>query len=170
MSNLRARQALERAHDLFLQRPSAALKPNTSATAMWRDGLRCEIVGPSGEKAVTDMPRPMGGEEDGPNPGWLLRASLAACSATAIAMQAARRGIELRSLEVSVHSESDARGLVGIDSVSTALGGMRMSIKIAADNVPEDQLRELAAQGEAQSPVSCTVRESPAVTVEVSVV
>ena len=40
--------------------------------------------------------------------------------------QAAMLGIELKLLEVSVHSESDARGLVGIDGVSTALCGMRV--------------------------------------------
>ena len=169
MSNLRAREALERAHDLFLQRPSAGLKPNPWASAVWRDGLQCEIMGPSGEKAVTDMPAAMGGDGSGPNPGWLLRASMAACSATAIAMQAAQRGIELKVLEVKVESESDARGLVGIDGVSTALGKLRMSIAIAADNVGEEALRDLARSGEALSPVSCTLRDGPRVACEVTV-
>jgi hypothetical protein len=84
-------------------------------------------------------------------------------------MRAAMRGIDLRLLEVSVHSEWDARGMVGIPGVSTALMGMRMSIKIAADNVPENQLRELAECGEAQSPVSCTLRERPHVAIQVSI-
>ena len=167
MSNLRAREPLERARQIFLERPSSARKPNTSATAEWRSGLQCEVSGPSGERVVTDMPLPMGGESAGPNPGWLLRASMASCTATAIAMRAAQLGIELRSLQVGVHSESDARGLVGIDGFSTALSSMRMSIKIAADNVSENQLRELAAAAEATSPVSCTMRERPDVAVEI---
>ena len=114
MSNLQARDALERAQRVFLDKPAAARKPNAMATAVWRDGLRCEIAGPGGEKAVTDMPEPMGGKGAGSNPGWLLRAGMASCAATVIAMKAAMRGIELKTLEVSVQSESDARGLVGI--------------------------------------------------------
>jgi len=95
---------------------------------------------------------------------------MAACAATAIAMRAARLGIELTSLAVSVHSESDARGLVGIDGISTAFTKMRMSIKIGADNVPEEQLRELAELSESQSPVSRTLRERSPMALEVSVV
>jgi uncharacterized OsmC-like protein len=160
MSNLQARKALERAHRVFLDKPSAARKPNAMATAVWRDGLRCEIAGPGGQRAVTDMPEPMGGRGAGSNPGWLLRASVASCAATAIAMRATMLGIELRSLEVTVESESDARGLDGI----------RLTIKIGADTVPEPQLRELAAWGEAHSAVSCTLRERPPVAVEIAVV
>ena len=95
---------------------------------------------------------------------------MASCAATAIAMRAAMQGIELRTLEVSVQSELDARGLVGIPEVPTALGNMRMSIRIGADGVDEAKLRELAAWGEANSPVSCTLRERPPVAVAVTVV
>lgn len=170
MSNLIAREALERAKRLFLEKPGAAKKPNTTATAVWRDGLLCDITGPAGEKAVTDMPAPMGGTGTGSNPGWLLRAGMASCASTAIAMRASMQGIALRTLEVTVQSESDARGLVGIENVTTALESMRMSIKIAADGVDEATLRELAAWGEAHSPVSCTLREQAPVTVDVAVI
>jgi len=169
MSNSRVRESLERLHRVFLERPAAAKKSNPSASARWQDGLRCEVTGPHGETVVTDMPTAMGGDGAGPNPGWLLRASMASCTATAIAMRAARLGITLRSLTVTVHSESDARGLTGIDGVSTALSGMRMSIEIGA-NVPDQQLRDLATTGEAQSPVNCTLRERPSLAIDVSLV
>lgn len=170
MSNLSAKETLERAHRLFLEKPAAAKRPNTTATAVWRDGLLCEVAGPAGEKATTDMPTPMGGAGVGSNPGWLLRAGIASCAATAIAMRAAMLGISLRTLEVNVESESDARGLVGIPDVSTALGNLRMSIRIGADGASEQTLRELAQWGEAHSPVSCTLRDRPTVAVSVSVV
>jgi uncharacterized OsmC-like protein len=170
MSNLRAREPLERATRLFLEKPGAAKKANTMATAVWREGLLCDIAGPAGEKAVTDMSEPMGGTATGSNPGWLLRAGMASCTATAIAMRAAMQGIALRTLEVNVQSESDARGLVGIPEVSTALGSMRMSITLGADGVDERTLRELAEWGETHSPVSCTMRVGPPIAVEVSVV
>jgi hypothetical protein len=79
-------------------------------------------------------------------------------------------GIDLRSLEVTAESESDARGLVGIAGIPTALDGIRMTIRIGADSVPEPQLRELAAWGEAHSAVGCTLREPPPIAVEITVV
>jgi uncharacterized OsmC-like protein len=170
MSSSRVRESLERLHRVFLERPAAAKKSNPPATAMWQDGLRCEVTGPHGEMVVTDMPTGMGGDGIGPNPGWLLRASMASCTATAIAIRAARLGIALRSLKVAVQSESDARGLTGIDGVSTALSEMRMSIEIGADNVPGQQLRDLAEVAELQSPVNCTLRERPPLAIEISVV
>ena len=85
-------------------------------------------------------------------------------------MRAARLGISLSSLKVTVDSETDARGMVGIDGVSTALSGLRMSIEIGADNVPDQQLRDLAETGELQSTVNCTLRERPPLKVEVSLV
>ena len=80
------------------------------------------------------------------------------------------RGIELSTLEVSVESETDARGMVGISDVSTALNGLRVSIGIGSHNVTEEQLSELAELGEALSAVGCTLRERPMIAVEVSVV
>lgn len=170
MSNLRARESLERARHVFLERPAAAKKANASATAVWHDGLRCDISGPTGEKASTDMPAPLGGEGSAPNPGWYLRASMAACTATSIAIRAARLGVELKSLEVSVESQSDARAFVGIEGFSTAMSDMRMSIKIGADNVSEQELREIAEGGNALSAVSSTLRERSPVAVEIEIV
>jgi len=58
--------------------------------------------------------------------------------------------------------------MTGIDGVSTALSGLRMSIEIGAENVPDQQLRDLAAIGEAQSPVNSTLRQRPPLAIEVS--
>lgn len=170
MSNLKARESLERAKRLFLEKPGAAKKPNAAATAVWRNGLSCEVLGPAAERAVTDMPDAMGGTGAGSNPGWLLRAGMASCTATAIAMRAAMLGIELNTLEVKVDSESDARGLVGIPDVQTTLGNLRMSVRIGAAGADEAQLRDLVAWGEAHSPVSCTMRDGPAIALDVAVV
>jgi len=170
LSNLQARESLERAKRLFLEKPAAARKPNTAATAVWRDGLSCEVSGPGAERAITDMPAPMGGNAAGSNPGWLMRAGMASCAATAIAMRAAMQGITITTLEVKVESDSDACGLVGIPDAPTAFGNLRMSVKIGAHGVDAAQLRELAAWGEAHSPVSCTLRARPSVAIDIAVV
>lgn len=167
MSNARVRDSLERLHRVFLERPAAAKKANPPATATWHNGLRCDVTGPYGETIVTDMPAAMGGDALGPNPAWLLRASMASCTATAIAARAAREGVALKSLKVTVHSYSDARGLAGIDGVSTALSRLRMSIEIAGQNVSNQKLQALAEVGEAQSPVNCTLREGPPLEIEI---
>ena len=169
MSNLRAREALERARRLFLERPSAAKKANATAIAVWQEGLQFVTTGPSGERALTDMPPPMGGNGAGSNPGWLLRAAMASCTGTALAMRAATLGIELKSLEVSVESESDARGFVGIAGVPTSLSSLRMKIKLGADNVPEGQLRELAEWAATESAVCRTLSDGPPVAIDISV-
>jgi uncharacterized OsmC-like protein len=161
MSSSSIRDALERAKLVFAERPAVARKANASATAVLVGGLRCDITGPEGEHATSDMPKPMGGEASGPNPGWFLRASMASCAATAIAMRAAVLGIAIERLEVGVHSESDARGLLGMDDVSAALSNMRMDVKIGAKGATAQQLKELVEWAEAHSPVSCTLRNGP---------
>ena len=170
MPNTSVREAIERAKRVFAERPAAARKANVSATAVLGSGLRCEITGPDGERATTDMPAPMGGEASGPNPGWLLRASIASCAATAIAMRAAILDIAIKRLEVSVHSESDARGLLGMDDTSAALSDVRMNVEIEAEGASQEQLRELVEWAEAHSPVSCTLRKSPPVALDIQVV
>ena len=70
-----------------------------------------------------------------PQPGWLVRAALASCTGTAIAMRAAKLGIAVEKLEVSVESESDNRGLLGLDqTISAALIGLRTIVRIRAAN------------------------------------
>ena len=97
MSNLQAREALERARQLFIERPTAARK-TVPATAVLQNGLECSISNSEGRILLTDMAKALGGGGAGHSPGWLLRASLAACTATSIAMRAALHGIELRLL------------------------------------------------------------------------
>ena len=167
MSNLQAREALERAQRLFRERPSAAIK-NVPATAVWQDGLECKISNPEGRTVVTDMAKAIGGGDAGHSPGWLLRAALAACTATAIAMRAALNGIELRELEVTVCSDTDIRGAVGIDGVPMAMTGMRMSIKASADKSAEKTLRAIVAWASTQSTVSATLHEGQVIPADVT--
>lgn len=168
MSNRNVREALERAQRLFRERPSAAAK-SVPANAVWQNGLACEISGPDGQRVMTDMAKPLGGCNSGPSPGWLLRASLASCTATAIAMRAAVRGIELRKLEVIVHADTDVRGAVGIDGISLALSGMRMAVRIGSDDAAEEQLREIVEWAASHSTVAATLHEGRTVALEVTV-
>ena len=154
--------AIERMKVLFAAKPGLARKTNAYATAVLGKGLQCEITGPDGERAMSDMPPPMGGESAGPNPGWFLRAAMASCMATTIAARAAVTGIVVERLVVSAHSESDFRGALGIDDVSAAVMGLRVEVSITAPATTPQQLGELIAWAELHSPVSCTVHAAAA--------
>jgi len=156
--------------DVFAEQPTKARSKNPPATATLDGGLKFTVTGSHGERLSTDMPPAVGGAGSAPNPGWLLRASLASCTATVIAMRAAQVGVSLTSLEVSVTSESDTRGLIGADNVSAGLAGLRTHVKIGAEDATPDQLQEIVRWGDAHSPVSCTIRDAPANTVEIEIV
>lgn len=87
MSNVA--EAIAKLTKVFTELPEKARTKNAPATAVFQDGLKFQVTGPAGEKVLTDMPPPMGGTGSGPNPGWLLRAALASCNATVIAMRSA---------------------------------------------------------------------------------
>ena len=169
MTSSAVREAMERTSAAITADPGKARAKNVPAMARLIEGLKCEISGPQAGPLLTDMPPAMGGSAAAPNPAWLLRGALASCAATVIAMRAAKLGITLNALEVTVESESDARGLLGLDdSISAGLGAVRTRVRIAGD-AKADDLRELVAWADAHSPVGCTLRNTPACTLEIEV-
>jgi uncharacterized OsmC-like protein len=161
------RRALENAAGYLADHPDAATGLDTPATAVHVDGLRCRVEGPFGE-LMTDMAKSLGGGGSAPSPGWLMRAALASCDATIVAMEAARAGIELTKLAVTVVSESDNRGVLGVgDAVPPGPLSVRVRIELAASNVGPDELRELAHRAESRSAVGDAIAREVAVTTEI---
>jgi len=111
------------------------------------------------------MPQSVGGGDAGPSPGWLLRAALAACDATLIAMQAARDGVTLRSLAVTVDSESDDRGILGMDP-SVPAGPLSVRVRVAA-SVTEGDAESLVRTAAGRCPVHDAVARAIPVRVEI---
>jgi len=168
--NTPVRDAIERLSKVFAEQPMKARSKNPPATATLDGGLKFTVTGSHGERLSTDMPPAVGGAGSAPNPGWLLRASLASCTATMIATRAAQVGVTLTSLEVSVTSESDTRGLIGADDrVSAGLAGLRTHVKIGAEGATPDPLQEIVRWGDAHSAVGCTIRDAPANAVEIEI-
>jgi uncharacterized OsmC-like protein len=171
MSTTSIRDALEKISSVFTADPEKARSKGVPATARLVDGLRFDVTGPSGENARTDMPRAMGGGGSEPSPGWLLRGAIASCTATVMAMRAAQLGIDLTTLEVTVESESDQRGMIGVGgNVSAAFNSLRILVRIGAEGVAPDDLRALVTWGDVHSPVACTVRQTPVTSMEVEIV
>ena len=156
------RNAIEQASSYLAENPEAATATDSAATAVREDGLRFRIEGPWSALA-SDMSKSVGGDASAPSPGWLLRAALAACDATLVAMEAARDGIELTDLQVSVESATDFRGVLGVDpTVHPGPLSMQVAYRLAATNATEDQLRAIVQRAESHSPVrDALAREVP---------
>jgi uncharacterized OsmC-like protein len=169
MSHEQIREAIERLGSSITAEPAKAQIKNPPVTARLTEGLKCELAGPQGQRFATDMPPAMGGAATAPNPGWFLRGGMAACTATVIAMRAAKLGIALETLEVTVEGESDQRGILGLDeNVSAGQTALRTIVKIRA-GAPEKTLRELVSWADAHSPVGCTVKHGPACSLDIQV-
>jgi uncharacterized OsmC-like protein len=150
--------------------PDAGPAPDRPAVAVMEDGLRCRAEGADGWAVVTDMPAAIGGGAAAPTPGWLIRAALASCAATAIAMRAAELDIELTRLEVTAESETDMRGLLAAgDGVAAGPVSGRLHVRLAADGVDEQRLEELVRWADAHSPVCDAVRRPVPVELEIGV-
>jgi uncharacterized OsmC-like protein len=171
MSIPKIREAIEHLSAAISADPMKSRPKNVPATARLTQGLRCELSGPYNERLVTDMAPAMGGTASGPNPGWLLRGAIASCTATVIAMRAAKLGVALSSLEVSVETDSDLRGILGLDeNVSAGHGPVRMQVKIGAPTASPEVLREIVAWADRHSPVTCTVRQAPECSLDIKIV
>ena len=169
MDTAAIRESIENTARALAEHPEKARSRSAPLTARRVDGLRFEVKGGGGELVYTDMPAMMGGEGSAPNPGWLMRAALAACTATVIAMRASRRGIALTTLEVIAESDTDQRRLLGIDDAAPSMTALRVKARLGAEGVSDEALRELAAWGDAHSPVACALRMPPAVSTEVEI-
>lgn len=85
-------------------------------------------------------------------------------------MRAAQEGIRLKLLEVTVDSESDDRGLLGMDdAIPAGPLASRIRVRIAADGVEPQRLRELVEWADRHSPVTDGCRRAIPTTVEVEV-
>ena len=161
--------AIRAATEYLAQHPEHARSTDSAASATLVDGLVVRVTGPAGASITTDRVPSVGGTATAPSPGWLLRAAEASCVVTLIAMRAAMLGIRLDSLEVTVDSESDDRGLLGIDEAVPAgpLSG-RVSVRLTAAGVDPTTLEEMARWGVKHCPV-CDALERPIpVTTEVA--
>ena len=83
-------------------------------------------------------------------------------------MEAAREGIELTDLEVHVESDSDSRGMLGVDdAIPAGPLAVRVRIRVAASNAGGDRLRELIERAESRSAVHDAVSRAVPVTTEI---
>jgi hypothetical protein len=87
-----------------------------------------------------------------------------------IAAQAARLGIDLTKLQVTVEGEGDIRRMLGVDNrVSAGHSLIRTNVEIGATNATPEQLRKLVEWATDHSPVCRTVRDATMNTLSVAI-
>src|ERR671914_2446338 len=137
-------EAIAGAIEYLREHPEEAGYTDSEAVASLTGGLRVTVRDPAGRTVDTDMPRGVGGDESAPSAGWLFRAAIAACHVTLIAMRAAMLGVELTDVQITIDSESNDRGILGIDeSVPAGPLSVRTRVKVRAEDGTADSLQEL---------------------------
>lgn len=149
----------------FRVSPESARITDSAATATIDGGLRCRVVGPRGWELSTDMHPTFGGESAAALPSWVLRAAIASCTATTVAMRAAELDVALSGVTVEVDSDTDLRGMLGIGEARCEPHQVRVAISLEGD-ASRECLEGIARWGAARSPVGAAVQRP----VEVSVV
>jgi uncharacterized OsmC-like protein len=166
--------SMERVASVLRRRPQTGLAEDSAATARWDGGLRASVRSDAGHSVATDMPVEVGGEAGAVTPGWLLRAGLASCALTRIAMAAAVESITLQALEVRATSRSDARGMLAVPEPDGRLVpagplAMELHVRIGAPGVSAERLRALVASTTGYSPVTCAVEQPLSVALHIDV-
>lgn len=150
--------------------PEAARYRDSVATATIDAGLRVLVRADNGASVVTDMPAGVGGDASAPSPGWLLRAAAASCVATLISMRAAELGVDLSGLQVTVDSESDDRGMLGMDdTVPPGPLGVRVMVRVDGSDAGEATLRELIRWGKEHCPICDAIGRAVPVELEIRI-
>ena len=162
--------AVAGARDYLAAHPDEARYRDSAATATVEDGLRVRVEGPDGASLTTDMVSGVGGGGSAPSPAWFFRAGYASCVATLITVAAAVEGVELTGLQVTVDSESDDRGILGIDeAVPAGPLSVRVDVRVASVTADQDRVRAIVDWGTAHCPVDDLARRAVPVELVVEV-
>ncbi|MER3388554.1 MAG: OsmC family protein [Microcella sp.] len=103
---------------------------------------------------IVDEPPSFGGSDAGPNPVEYLLASLAGCMNVVIHMIARERGVEVRSLHLTVSGDLDPSRLMGQPTENrSGFESIELIADIDADASPAD-LDEILRLSEQRCPVS----------------
>ncbi len=148
--------------------PEEARYTDSAAVATLDEGLKVTVSASDGRQITTDMPTGVGGTDTAPSPAWLFRAALAACDTTLIAMRAAMLELELDEVEVTIDSESNDYGILGIDD-STPAGplSVRTKVRVTTKDADASAIRQLVDWALAHCPVCDATKRAVPMTLEI---
>lgn len=145
------RKAIERLESRIDRNPAFGRGTQTSTTTLC-EGLRCcTMEGPW--QIATDLPVALGGDHEAPSPATLARAALGSCLAMMYAMRAARHGVAISSIRVTVESDTALEGMIvnGSDS-SAGWEAIHCHVDVVG-NADADQIMSVLDEADAMSPM-----------------
>jgi uncharacterized OsmC-like protein len=162
------KRRLERSIKAVELRPSVGQGTAATTTRVRPGGLACDIED-GGWKLVADEGPDLGGDGLGPDPGVFTRAGLGSCLAIGYVMWAAVLEVPLDSVEVTVETDYDARGLFGVDdTIAPGWSAVRYTAKISSP-APQERVRELVEHADRHSSVLDIIRRALPVSGELRV-
>ncbi len=147
----RIADSIERLETLLAGRPEFGGTTNRSVTTS-SDGLRCSIE--EGDWThTTDLGAALGGDGSAPSPGVLGRAALGSCLAMGYRLRAAKHGVELTSIRVTVETDSELRGLLILDDEAPpGFTEVRYHVEVESPS-PTADVQRVIDEGDRQSPM-----------------
>jgi uncharacterized OsmC-like protein len=149
--DLRIAEAVTRLEVAVERRIGFGRATNTASITLV-DGLRC--CSEEGAWSIdTDLPTGLGGSGSAPTPGVLLRAALGSCLAMGYRLRAARRCIPVRSIRVTVESDSEIDGM--LHTTSTAPPGftaIRYHVELDT-SAPAEDIEAMVDEADQLSPI-----------------
>jgi uncharacterized OsmC-like protein len=162
-------EAVANASAYLRAHPDEARYRDALAHAHLETGLVVSVTGPAGESLRTDMPKGIGGAESVPSPGWIFRAAAASCVASLIAIRAAATGVSLTSVDVEVDSESDDRGILGLDpAIPAGALSVKVVVTVTTNDTRRDAVEALARWALEHCPVTDNIARAVPVKLEIA--
>lgn len=159
--------AIERLESAVLRRPGFGVGTSRSVTVCAEAG-RCTTQ----EKSWcthSDLPGALGGSGSAPTPSVLLRAALGSCMAMSYSLRAAKHGIELTSIRVTVEADSEIAGLLSCDAdAPPGYTEFRYHVEIESQ-APADEVRRIVDEGDRLSPLLDVVARANVVSRSLSI-
>lgn len=143
--------AIRRAERTVTLRPERGQRVYRN-TARLRAGTFCEIV--EGQHVLqADVGRALGGLGIAPSPSMILRAALTSCVAIGVKQAAARVGVEIDAVDVTLETDVDARGQLAVaDNITPGFLGIRLVIEVTSQ-APRPDIDVIVARSLRYSPL-----------------
>jgi uncharacterized OsmC-like protein len=143
--------AIDRLETKLAERSDYGVGTSRSVTRLG-DGLRCATE--EGEWSTeSDLGEALGGAGSALSPGVLLRAARGSCLAMSYRLRAAKHGIELTSVTVTIEADSAIAGMLLVDAdPPPGYSEVRYHVEVESPAAPED-VERIIDEGDRLSPL-----------------
>ncbi len=123
----------------------------------WHEGFGNTFQSRSHTAVRVDEPTSLGGADSAPNPAEVLLGALGTCLSIGYALNAAARGIELRSLALDLEGDIDLAVFGGlVEDGNPGYSHIRVRVEVQSD-APAEALQDLHEHVVRTSPILSTV-------------